>query len=1103
MTKKIITGFISVVCALALICFAMSIVLSNRVNAYVHNLADRMTQQIGYPVKIEKVTTNWDWLLLKVNIKNLSILDQNNDTSLFMVSEIVSTVDAIDSLKSFSLKFKQLLLRSPRLSVQWNGTTDLSGQLDPKVLFKLLAMQRHILVEDGDLHLQGLNGADLPFMDLRIDLRQTAEQEYIMTARGNIAAAIQPEFVLAIKYYGELVDYENALMDFEIKTSNLQLAELFNFIPKYHQDFVKGDFTDFDLKGVVQNGTVRSISSDFAIDQITINKDTLIRGGKGHISYKPGGNTCELQLGNLTLFNQKLFTHPLNIDAISAELVYNELSATNWSLNTNTTLIKFADMDLEPSFSMQVENNKVTNLELNSSLSNAKVQKLFVLLPDKLISTGLNDWLKHSLVDGALNKLQLKYANNAINWSANFNAVKIDFSPQWPAIDGVDAVLSMQNGILKVDAEKANILGHPIQNLNLTYKDVVLINGHMDTTLTAGLDYLLRTPLRDSLGNKLAAYSPEGKMGLDLQLRINTASTQPIEVKGAINLNQAKLRVPGMDIMLQDMHGKLKFTNDTLNSETLSFKCFGQAGTATVATSARKAQTLNIVLNTQVPITEVQKSLPNLSLDHLHGSTNVKIAIELPWGSANNSKFFNIQSDLHGISSDLPPPFNKETNTKLPMTIQYSINKPGEDTMRFKAGDLIDGILFIKDQQLHGGRVSINKKLDTFVESESLLIYAKINKIDWAQWSPLLSKKTSKELLPVELDIQTQALRLFDTEYGQTRIKYISAKNQLLFDNQIAAGSITISNEKDKIDVKLDKLNVPDGSMETTAKNDLIRKYLREQKANNQLPLVQFSCDKLVLKKHIFKKISLEMLPRTYGYEIMNFSIANDHLLIQGQGSWQMDNQALTSLTGNAYTQNFGKVLAEWGFVNSMTRGNGELNFAIQWQGDPLDFDLLHIEGNSHIDLRSGSLTNVNPGFGRIIGLLSLESIQRRLQLDFSDLLSKGFAFDKFVADLQFNPGHITTNNVLINSPSAKIEFMGKTEIKSQNLDCTMFVTPKVGASLPIAAAIAAGNPAVGAAIWLFDKASGSKISEITKYKYKVTGTWDKPQIDEVSNKSG
>src|SRR5947207_438579 len=108
--------------ALCITLFGVGSLLNNRVSSYVLGLADKMTQQIGHPVIIEKVSTKWDWLYLKVNIKNLAVLDPTDNIPLFMAGEIVSTVDALASLKSFSLKFKHLLLRSPRLVMQWNGT---------------------------------------------------------------------------------------------------------------------------------------------------------------------------------------------------------------------------------------------------------------------------------------------------------------------------------------------------------------------------------------------------------------------------------------------------------------------------------------------------------------------------------------------------------------------------------------------------------------------------------------------------------------------------------------------------------------------------------------------------------------------------------------------------------------------------------------------------------------------------------------------------------------------------------------------------------------------------------------------------------------------
>lgn len=194
----------------------------------------------------------------------------------------------------------------------------------------------------------------------------------------------------------------------------------------------------------------------------------------------------------------------------------------------------------------------------------------------------------------------------------------------------------------------------------------------------------------------------------------------------------------------------------------------------------------------------------------------------------------------------------------------------------------------------------------------------------------------------------------------------------------------------------------------------------------------------------------------------------NDSILLQAQGQWQMDNKNYMQFC-NAYAKNLGKGLADWGYGNSIAKGQGEVNFSLAWDGDPTQFELTKLGGAGHIDMRNGVLTDVNPGLGRVVGLLNIDSIKRRLQLDFSDVLNKGFTFDKLTADLKLQPGNLNTENVSINSPSARIELAGNANLKTHGVDFVMHVRPKTGASLPVAAAIAAGNPAIGAALWLFD----------------------------------
>lgn len=1021
--NKVIITSVIVGAVLSFTLFGVGVLLTNMVNVYVLGLTDKITQQIGHPVTIERVTTKWDWIFLRVSIKNLMVFDQVAQMPLFMAGEIVSTVDALDSLCSLSLKFKHLLLRSPRLVMQWNGIAppailgigheNVGGDVNPAGVLKLLAMQRHITVENGDFHLQGKNGADLPFMGVKLEFDHSGNNEYKIIARGNIAAAVQPEFIIAINYYGALDNYDAAMLDFEIKSSNIQLTELFNFIPKYRQQFVQGDFADFDLKGTVQHGNIRSIKTDFNITKVTIGNNTIINGGTGHIDYVPGSNNFNIQLVDATVSDNSLFTKPIKFDHISGNIKYTDLQNGSWDILTQDAVIKLAPNGIEahPEFSMHIADNRVQKLEINSTVTNATMSNILCLLPDKKMSQAVYSWLKTSLVAGLVDNVKLNYNDQKFLGAIAFKDVELKYSLESPSVTGIDATLF-------IEQDKFNL-----------------------------------------------------------------------------SVNHAAAKIPTLGVDLEKINGNIKFTNSSLISENLQLMVLGRPATASLLIEHHKPTALKMSVNTLLKIPELKKMLPSLDLSNLDGGANIMASLEVPLEDHNLNKILHISSDMVGVSVNYPPPLHKEAKVSMPLKLQYNIITDAAGTLHIKYATLLDAALFLKNNKLRGAHIAINKKLEDFYATDNLHIVGNIKKISWDDWQPLLQTNNTNVTLPIELDLTINALQLYGSEYESLKIKYLSKTTEIFIDSPILIGTIAMNQKTNKISIKLDKFNAPDQKIS----NNKLLEYLKEKRAANKLPLISISCDKLLAKKHIFKKINLELSPSAYGYEINNFSITNDHIKLQAQGRWQMDNKPFTTLSGNAYTNNFGKVMAEWGYLNSMSRGKGEGSFAVQWDGGPTDFDILMLDGTSHIDLRSGNLTNVNPGLGRIIGLLSLETIQRRLQLDFSDLLSRGFAFDKLVADVKLQSGKLTSENIFINSPAAKIEMYGKTAIKSKDLDFTMYVTPKVGASLPIAAAIAVGSPVVGAAIWLFDKASGSKISDITKYKYMVTGTWDAPKINEIS----
>jgi uncharacterized protein YhdP len=155
------------------------------------------------------------------------------------------------------------------------------------------------------------------------------------------------------------------------------------------------------------------------------------------------------------------------------------------------------------------------------------------------------------------------------------------------------------------------------------------------------------------------------------------------------------------------------------------------------------------------------------------------------------------------------------------------------------------------------------------------------------------------------------------------------------------------------------------------------------------------------------------------------------------------------------------------------------------------------LAGRVKLSVEKGQLMTVDPGAGRVLGLLSVAALPRRLTLDFRDLTDKGFAFDTIKGDFEFRDGNAYTSNLVLKGPAAEIGIVGRTGFKARDYDQTAKVTGHFGGPLAAAGALAAG-PAVGAALLLFSTVFKEPLSGIARGYYRITGTWEQPKVERI-----
>ena len=176
------------------------------------------------------------------------------------------------------------------------------------------------------------------------------------------------------------------------------------------------------------------------------------------------------------------------------------------------------------------------------------------------------------------------------------------------------------------------------------------------------------------------------------------------------------------------------------------------------------------------------------------------------------------------------------------------------------------------------------------------------------------------------------------------------------------------------------------------------------------------------------------------------------------------------------------------------------LNLKANWRGGPSCFDLRSVRGDLDVRYDDGVIKDVEPGIARVLGLLSINSIVRRLSLNLSDVTDKGLAYSIIEGKGKIEKGTLKLKELKLEAPSVRGKVWGRVDLIHKKLDLKADVTPAVGSSLAtIGALVGAVNPITAILTFTLLKNIPQINEDLITYQYTVRGDWEKPIIKERS----
>ena len=848
------------------------------------------------------------------------------------------------------------------------------------------------------------------------------------------------------------------------------------------------------------------------------------------------------------------FTRDTAYQSLFADIAVLKLNE-HWRLQISELTLRHPDLALDAE--LQLDFTDKPAMTLLAELRGVPVADARHYFPTRYMGKEIIDYLTPALVSGDIPVARVLWqgefasfpfkANDGIFQAiATVHNTEFSFAPDWPSVKKLDAELIFENANMLIKSQQGELFElaladgvtaeiPDLYNANNLYID---IKAQTDAAKVTAL--MLASPLSGSLGSTLDHLGVAGPVTAQLRLDIGLNDTAVLATGDVDFLNsQMAIRAPALAV--SQLQGRLHFENELISSEQLQFVSSGMPMTAmlkggqetdhyAVSLQAKGEQDLGQILALVSPSWQ--------SIGAGQAIFEWDLALNLPEeGFSYTSKTL---VDLAATKLDLPAPFGKESADSATLLIEANGSQLGSafavsygDQLHFQA-------------HLDQATGKVDEALLTLGARSSLLrpgffIEANLAEADFSQWIGFINTQLSTEpvsadsVMPslTQVNAKVEKLHLFDdvdfhqvdlvvtpqTEKWQLQLRATEAAGELMIANDLAAGGIDAHFTRlqlifadavaAKAQAAADKLARGDKPVpKPTSFPDY--KAL-EQAAFNEftpmnwladLPAIRLSCDNCVIGDFQLGKVAAEAEGDGEQWQLTQFDsrFAGHHW--QASGSWQRDDGlGQTILNASLKTKSLGALLSGYDISSSMQDSPADVQLQqFGWQGAPFQFNRLTLDGALSWQIAEGSLTDFSDGGTRVFSLLSLDSLVRKLRLDFSDVFAKGFFFNKMTGSMVISQGISHTNDTFIDGVAGDLELKGKADLAAHQLDYKISFSPKVTSSLPVILAWMV-NPVSGVAAYALDEMFQSA-EVISKINFEVTGDFDYPDVVETKRSS-
>jgi uncharacterized protein (TIGR02099 family) len=865
-----------------------------------------------------------------------------------------------------------------------------------------------------------------------------------------------------------------------------------------------------------------------AFKQLSLTAYNKIPGFKnltGKLNANEKGGEVKLLSQNAMLNFKDILRWPVPADKLTGDI--------NWTIQDGKAIISAKELFITSphitgtvNASYDANGIKGGRLDLSGKFSkgNAKFATFYYPL---ILGTPTIHWLDTSILAGRAEDVNVTVKGNMADFpfvnsknqpdknlgifrvTAKISDAVLEFGTGWPIIEGLGLDMLFEGKRMELNANKGLVYGNKIISCKTEIPQLdadsplLIVASEVDSPAADGIKFVNQSPVKQVTQGFTDDLKVAGNGRLSLLLKIPMQNLEASQYKGSYKISNGTIFAnPDINLPeLSKLNGTLNFTESSLSAQNISTEVLGNAALFSLKTSADKV--LQINASGRINDANIKKLASNTLTDSMQGSAEWTGEISIKKPLVN----MKVRSNLLGMAINLPAPFYKPANQEVVLNLDKNQESPNSDSIDISYGDAVSAKI-IRTLQTSAGqagklvfeRGDIGVHTAAIVPSQAgLSLHGKLDYLDADDWVALLNKpspaKTGAPLVINKAELAVQKLDLYGRRLNALSVLAQPSATGLkmaINSQEITGDAEWQSAGNGKIIARLKNLTLAssdDASKKPELKSAPIKDF---KKQGREYPALDVTAENFQIGAKKLGTLELNAFESGEDWTIQKLKITNPDSTILAEGTWHnWTRSPNTSMKFLLNVSNIGNTLKRFGQPDAVKGGDAEITGQLQWPGSPHEFDTTSLSGNIKLDANKGQFLKVDPSVGRLLGLLSLQSLPRRLSLDFRDLFSDGFAFDKITATARIDQGILRSNDFFMDGPAAEARIKGETNLKSETQNLKVKVRPHVSDSLSLAAF--AGGPIAGVAAFVAQKLLKDPFNKIVQSEYVITGTWDKP----------